>query len=515
MSVISYPAWQALQRHKESIEKNKISFNDLQRLKNFDIALGGLRLNYAFQNVTPETIELLLDLAKEQKVENWRTRMFAGEKINQSENRAVLHTALRHQDHTPVMTDGTDVMPDIRAAQKRIATFVDEIREGTRTGATGKRIRSIVNIGIGGSDLGPRLVAQALYADIHDMNIHFVANVDAFDLENVLEKVDAAETLFVVVSKTFTTPETLLNASSARLWLTDKLGEKAVPHHFVAVSTNATEVEKFGISTDIMFPLWDWVGGRYSVWSAVGLSVALAIGSQNFKSFLAGAEAMDKHFLSAPLKGNMPVLLAMLGIWNRNFWDAGALAVLPYCERLRDLPRFLQQLDMESNGKSVTRQGTPVDYSTGPIVFGECGSVSQHSFHQWLHQGSDVIPADFIGISEDDLNQPEHHKILLQNLAAQIGTLILGQKDAKMPQDIYAGGRPSNLILLERLDPYHLGMLLALYEHKVFVQGVIWEINSFDQPGVELGKRMAKGLQGANETTSSSIVDALFKSLTS
>jgi len=497
MSVTKTSAWQDLSCHLQTMRKVSLGdlvLGDVARLTDFELRLGGLRFNYAFQNVTRETLALLVALAEQRKTAEWRARMFAGDIINITEKRAVLHTALRRGGDAPLVTGGIDVMPEIRATQKRIAAFVDEVRSGQWRGATGKPIRFIVNIGIGGSDLGPRMAALALHSFVTGVEPYFVANVDAFDLENVLRQVDAEQTLFVVVSKTFTTQETLLNAASARRWLVDKLGESAVAKHFVAVSVNAKEVGKFGIDAKNMFPIWDWVGGRYSLWSAVGLSLALAIGNDNFRDLLAGAGAMDAHFQSEPLHRNMPAMMALIGIWNRNFYTMPALAILPYCERLREMPRYLQQLEMESNGKSVTRAGVAVDYDTVPALFGECGSVGQHSFHQWLHQGTTAIAADFIAVARDDLNRPEHHHALLSNLAAQMGALAFGQAQAESPHDMYAGGRPSSLILLDRLTPYHLGMLLALYEHKTFVQGVVWEINSFDQPGVELGKCMVKGL---------------------
>ncbi len=496
MTLTSTPAWQKLKTHSEALRgASAFTPADIARLDDFSLSLNGLHLNYACQNATQETVDLLLELAAQQQVEENRTRMFAGDKINTTENRAALHTALRRGDNTPLLVDGLDIMPDIRATQTRIAAFVDDVRGGAWRGATGKTFKHIVNIGIGGSDLGPRLASQALIDYVEGVTMHFVANADAFDIDSVLAKCDPAQTLFVVVSKTFSTQETLMNARTARQWLTDALGVDAVAKHFVAVSANRDAVEAFGIHADNIFPMWDWVGGRYSLWSAVGLSVALAIGNENFRALWNGAAAMDAHFQSAPLHQNMPVMLALLAVWNRNFLDAPALAILSYCERLRDFPRFLQQLEMESNGKSVTRDGAALDYETGPILFGECGTVGQHSFHQWLHQGTTPIACDFIGVSEDDRHKPEHHRALLSNMVAQMGALAFGQKQAASPHDIYAGHRSSNLILLDRLDPYHLGLLLALYEHKTFVQGVIWGINSFDQPGVELGKRMAKGLE--------------------
>jgi glucose-6-phosphate isomerase len=518
MTLTATPAWKALIAHRDALRaKNSEGLaQDSSRLRRFDLSLNGLRLNYAFQNVTEETISLLVALAAQQNVGDWRTKMFSGEKINKTEGRAVLHTALRQLGDAPVLVDGLDVMPEVRATQNRLKAFVDDVREGKWKGATGKPFKHVVNIGIGGSDLGPRLVAKALKPYASGVEAHFVANADVFELESVLQKVDPAQTLFLVVSKTFTTLETLLNARTARQWIVDKLGEGAVARHFVAVSVNLKEVEKFGIHPDNVFPMWDWVGGRYSVWSAVGLSVALAVGRDNFSKLLEGAAAMDAHFQTAPLAANMPVILGLLGIWNRNFLGASAQAVLPYSERLRDFPRYLQQLEMESNGKSVTREGVALDYSTVPAIFGECGTVGQHSFHQCLHQGTDPIPADFIAVAHDDFNKPDHHRALLSNLAAQMGALALGQRQAAKPQDIYPGSRPSNLIKLDKLDPFRLGMLLALYEHKVFVQGAIWNINSFDQPGVELGKRMAKELEKgvAAEGMAASVAE-LFKVLMS
>ncbi|MDD4616690.1 MAG: glucose-6-phosphate isomerase [Alphaproteobacteria bacterium] len=514
MKATSSPAWKALACHRDAMRERGFSViaHDAERLSKYEIALNGLRLNYAFQNVTDETFSLLIALAEQRNIADFRDRMFAGEKINVTENRAVLHTALRHMGDDPVLVDGTDVIPEVRATQNRLSAFVDDVRNGKWKGATGKPFRTVVNIGIGGSDLGPRLVVQALKPFGSDLDVHFVANVDAFEIEKVLKKADPAETLFLYVSKSFTTLESALNAQTARKWIVDHLGEAAVKNHFVAVSVNLKAVEEFGIHADNVFPMWDWVGGRYSVWSAVGLSVALAIGQDNFRNLLRGAAAMDEHFKSAPLAVNMPVILGLLGIWNRNFLGSAVYAILPYSERLRDLPRFLQQLEMESNGKSVTREGEPVDYATVPAIFGECGTVGQHSFMQCFHQGTDAIPSDFIAVASDDLDKPGHHHALLSNLAAQMGALWFGQPTAAKPQDIYPGNRPSTLIRLEKLDPFTLGMLLALYEHKVFVQGAIWNINSFDQPGVELGKRMAKALdkeaplEGVSEA-----VTALFK----
>jgi len=491
--LIQSPEWLNLARHYDVLKAKPLSelvLQDANRLPNSTIAVDGLSLNYALHRVTPETVTLLAALAKACDLAGWQARMWGGEKINTSENRAALHVALRQ----------TPATAEIQATRQRIAAFVGAVREGRFLGATGKRIRHVVNIGIGGSDLGPRLAARALSAFETEVQAHFVANADAFEITELFKRLDPAETLFVVVSKTFTTQETLLNAQTARQWVAAKLGEPAIRQHFVAVSTNAEAVTAFGIATDHMFPMWDWVGGRFSLWSAVGLAVELAIGTAPFEKLLQGAAAMDTHFRDAPFERNAPVMLAMLGIWARNFMGFQAHAVLPYSERLRDLPRYLQQLEMESNGKSVSRDGTPVEVKTAPVIFGDCGTIGQHSFHQWLHQGSDRVTADFIGIATDDLARPDHHQALLSNMAAQAGALAFGQAQAAAPQDVYVGNRPSTVIMLDRLDPYRLGLLLALYEHKIFTQSVIWNINPFDQPGVELGKRMARSLASGAKT---------------
>jgi glucose-6-phosphate isomerase len=497
------PAWQELLRHRDALKTRALSdiiLGDDRRLERCELALGSLRLNYALNFVTPETMGLLAKLAGARDVAGWRDRMLRGEKINQSENRAALHVALRQSGDAPVVTDGRDVMPEIKAARRRVAEFAAAVRDGRMTGATGKRILHVVNIGIGGSDLGPRLAVGALASFASGPEVHFAANADAFELTRLFKRVDPAETLFVVVSKTFTTEETLLNAGTARAWLAEKLGKAAVARHFAAVSMNGAAAASFGVAPEYIFPLWDWVGGRTSLWSAAGLSIALAVGPENFGELLRGAEAMDAHFKTAPPAENMPVVLAMLGVWSRNFLNCAAHAVLPYSERLRELPRYLQQLEMESNGKTTGRDGKPVPVKTAPVIFGECGTVGQHSFHQWLHQGSDIASADFIGVVRDDLAHPDHHRALLANLAAQAGALAFGQKQAATPQDVYPGNRPSTILMLDRLDPSGLGRLLALYEHKVFVQSVIWGTNPFDQPGVELGKRLARSLADGAET---------------
>jgi len=497
----SYPVWQALRAHAQetaSLQINALFAFDAGRKEKLTIKLDGLEADFSRTHLTDESLELLLALANLQDIEGRREAMFKGEKINVTEKRAVLHTALRAQTDEPILVDGKNVIPEIRALQAKMQAFATDVRTGHWRGATGEKITDVVNIGIGGSDLGPRLVTEALAStQTEGPHVHFIANVDAFDSRSKLAQLNPETTLFVIVSKTFTTQETLLNARTARAWLVATLGEKAIAKHFVAVSTNLEAVEAFGIDLSNAFPLWDWVGGRYSLWSSVGLSIALALGWDGFTALLKGAAAMDAHFRTAPLARNMPVLAALNGIWYRNFRGAAALAVLPYSERLRNLPRFLQQLDMESNGKSVTREGEGVDYETGPIVFGECGSVGQHSFHQWLHQGTSVIPVDFIGIRTDDMNAPENHAVLLAHMQAQAEALQAGRHPDD-PARVNPGNKPSTTLWLDALDPYHLGMLLAFYEHKVFCQGILWGINSFDQFGVELGKKLANEILEKN-----------------
>lgn len=498
-SLVNSPSWQALLRHQEGMKSNKITLarlieNEPARIKQCSVEVDGLALNYALNLVTEETVTLLAQLAKQRGVEEWRDRMFSGEAINATEGRAVLHTALRARGDKPAMVNGRDVMPDILATRHRMAKFVEDVRSGAWKSATGRPFRHVVNIGIGGSDLGPRLVAQALAASASGPQVHFVANADAWELSSLLARLDPESAMFVIVSKTFTTPETLLNAKLAREWLTEALGEDATERHIVAISSNIDKALEFGVGPDQIFPMWDWVGGRYSLWSSVGICIALSLGMDLFGKLLDGAAAMDEHFRTAELSRNMPCLMAMISVWQHNFCGAApAQAVLPYCERLRDLPRYLQQLEMESNGKSVTREGGAVEVATVPAIFGECGTVGQHSFHQALHQGTQVVPVEFIGVMHDDLGHPDNHLALLSNMVAQAGALAFGQ-GSSAPHDVCPGNRPCMILTLDRLDPYRLGMMLALYEHKVFVQGVVWGINSFDQPGVELGKRLAREL---------------------
>jgi glucose-6-phosphate isomerase len=483
------PAWKALQAHQAEIapvQMRELFAREPERARKFSLEAGALLLDYSKHRVTATTLALLAELARQANVEGWRARMFSGEHINASEDRAVLHVALRSA--LPVFPAGKDVMPLVREARARMRAFSDAVRGERLLGHTGKPMRTVINIGIGGSDLGPRMLVQALWrhADAPQA-IHFVANADPDDLARVLAQAQPETTLFIVASKTFTTGETLANARLARSWLVEGLrDEAAVKKHFAAATANVKAAAEFGIAPEFCFPLWDWVGGRYSVWSSVGLPVAIAVGMDRFEELFAGARAMDEHFLSAPLEANMPVLLALLGIWYANFFGARTHAVLPYAEALRELPAYLQQLEMESNGKSVDRDGERVDYTTAPVIWGSVGTNSQHAFHQLLHQGTQLVPCDFLVPVASTAAAAE-------NALAQAAALMAG-KDAELPQRRFDGNRPSSTIMFKTIDPRTMGQLLALYEHKVFVQGIIWNINSFDQWGVELGKEIARTL---------------------
>jgi glucose-6-phosphate isomerase len=508
-------AWRALERHADAmaaVRLRDLFAGDAGRFARFSLRLDDLLLDYAKNRVIEETMRLLLDLARDAGLETWRARMFAGDRINTTEDRAVLHIALRNRADRPILVEGRDVMPEVNAVLARMRDFSERVRSGAWRGHTGQAVSDLVNIGIGGSDLGPHMVCEALKPyQRPDLRPHFVSNVDGAHLLDTLAPLDPARTLFVVASKTFTTQETMTNAASARAWLVGRLGDDtAVARHFVAVSTNAEAVAAFGISTDNMFAFWDWVGGRYSLWSAIGLPIALAVGFARFEELLAGAHAMDEHFRTAPLERNMPVILALLGIWYRDFLGACSHAVLPYAQHLHRLPAYLQQADMESNGKSARRDGARVDYATGPIVWGEPGTNGQHAFFQLLHQGTELVPADFLAAAQSLTPLGDHHDKLLANFFAQTEALAFGKTadearveleregwsgaalDALVPHKVFEGNRPSNSILFRRLDPATLGKLIALYEHKIFTQGVLWDINSFDQWGVELGKQLAK-----------------------
>ncbi|WP_299625830.1 glucose-6-phosphate isomerase [Pelagibius sp.] len=483
---------------------------DPERFERFSLRLDDLLLDYSKNRILAETMERLLALARAAGVEAARDAMFAGEKINVTEGRAVLHTALRNRSDRVVLVDGRDVMGDVRSVLEATAAFADGVRDGALTAATGERFTDVVNIGIGGSDLGPAMVTRALspYGRA-ELRCHFVSNVDGAHLSDTLQRLDPRRTLFLVASKTFTTLETMTNARSARSWLVAALGEEAVGAHFAAISTNLEAVAAFGIGAERTFGFWDWVGGRYSVWSAIGLPVMIAIGPARFSEFLQGAFEMDEHFRTAPLAENLPTVLALLGVWYRNLWGFGSHAVLPYDQRFERFAAYLQQLDMESNGKSVTLGGGAVGLDSGPVVWGEPGTNGQHAFYQLIHQGSSVIPCDFLVAAEAQEQLGDHHPMLLANCLAQSEALMRGKTAEEVraelsaagksdeeiaaltPHKVFAGNRPSNTLIYRRLDPRTLGRLIALYEHKVFVQGRIWDINSFDQWGVELGKQLA------------------------
>ncbi len=513
MTLTELTAWKELE--KQYAETRNAHMRDMfaknpRRFEEFSVSAGDLFLDYSKNRIDRKTMDLLIELAKETGVESARDKMFAGEKINITENRAVLHTALRNQSDEPVYVDGKNVMPQIREVLAKMKTFSEAVRNGEWKGATGKEITDVVNIGIGGSDLGPVMVTEALkHYQKDNLHVHFVSNVDGTHMVETLKSLNPETTLFCVASKTFTTQETMTNARTARAWLVGALGEDAVAKHFVALSTNTEEVKKFGIDTNNMFAFWDWVGGRYSLWSAIGLSIAVAVGFDNFAELLAGAYDMDVHFKTAPLDKNIPVILGLLGVWYHNFFGAEAYAVLPYDQYLHRLPAYLQQADMESNGKGVTRNGVPVHYTTGPILFGEPGTNGQHSFYQLIHQGTHLIPCDFI-IPAISLNETgNHHPILISNVLAQAEALMRGKTAQEVraefeakgePEEkiekllnhkIFSGNRPSNMIVVPQITPRTLGKLIAMYEHKIFVQGVIWNVNSYDQWGVELGKQLA------------------------
>jgi glucose-6-phosphate isomerase len=500
-------AWKALEEHAQQVRKlhlRKLFADDPARGEHMCAEAAGIYLDYSKNCITDETVKLLIQLAHESGVRARIDAMFAGEKINITENRAVLHVALRAPKTASIVVDGKDVIPEVHAVLDKMADFSDRVRSGAWKGHTGKRIRNVVNIGIGGSDLGPVMAYEALrhYGD-RSMTFRFISNIDGTDFAEAVRDLDAAETLFIVSSKTFTTLETMTNARTARDWALASLGgdKKSIAKHFVAVSTNAVEVAQFGIDTANMFEFWDWVGGRYSMDSAIGLSTMVAIGPENFRAMLNGFHLMDEHFRSAPFERNLPVLMALLGVWYTNFFGAQTVAVLPYEQYLKRFPAYLQQLTMESNGKSVTLEGRPVTYSTGPIYWGEPGTNGQHSFYQLIHQGTRLIPCDFIAFAEALNPVGQHHDMLLANVFAQTEALAFGKTaqqvkdegtpDWLVPHRVFEGNRPSNTILVDRLTPESLGKLVALYEHCVFTQGVIWNINSFDQWGVELGKVLA------------------------
>lgn len=515
VSFTQLPTYKKLQKHYSKVKDlhmRRLFCVDSGRFQKFSIKSEDLLLDYSKNRITSETISLLCDLAKEAGVAEWRKYMFQGDKINNTEDRAVLHTALRSYSDKAIEVDGKDVMPKIREVLEKMQVFSEKIRTGEWKGYTDLPITNVVNIGIGGSDLGPKLVYQALkpYC-LKKLRVHYVSNVDGAHIEEILENLNPETTLFIISSKTFSTQETLSNAHVAREWFLQTAGdEKQIKKHFVAVSTNKMAVAEFGIDTEQMFEFWDWVGGRYSLWSAIGLSVVIAVGMDHFKELLKGAYSMDEHFQSAPLEKNMPVIMALLGVWYNNFFGAESHGIFPYDDCLRSLPMYLEQADMESNGKSVDRHGQKVNYATGPIIWGMSGINGQHAFYQSLHQGTKMVPADFIVSMQTHSIFQEKHNILFSNVLAQTQALMRGRNldetyahqsvnandpdvsAASIQHMVFDGNHPSNTLLIKKLSPKSLGMLLALYEHKIFVQGIIWNLNSFDQWGVELGKQLAK-----------------------
>ena len=516
------PAWKALEVHHAEVRDvhlRNLFADDAKRGERFSAEAAGIYVDYSKNRITAETLSLLLQVAEESGLKSRIDAMFRGEAINVTEKRAVLHVALRAPKGQSIVVDGEDVVARVRAVRGRMAEFSDRVRSGEWKGHTGKRIRNVINIGIGGSDLGPRMAYTALrdYSD-RSRTFRFVSNVDATQLWEATHNLDPEETLFIVCSKTFTTLETLTNAASARDWLMEKLGDRsAVEHHFVAVSSNAAEVAKFGIAADNMFEMWDWVGGRYSLDSAIGLSLMIAIGPERFEEMLQGFHSIDEHFRTTPFESNLPVLLGLIGIWYINFFGAETQAILPYSQYLAELPTYLQQLDMESDGKSVDLQGNRVGYATGPVVWGQPGTNGQHAFYQLLHQGTRLVPCDFIGFARPNHAMGNHQDLLMANFLAQPEALAFGKTreqvvaegvpESQVGARTFEGNHPSNTIMAEQLTPYTVGQLVAIYEHKVFTQGTIWRIDSFDQWGVELGKVLAEKIVPALTSDSAPELD--------
>ncbi len=516
MTPINIPEWQSLERHYTDMKYVSMREEfalDSGRVNRFSLKSGDLLLDYSKNRVTKKTIEKLVALAESVDMTGWIERMFSGEAINNTEGRAVLHVALRNRSNTPIMVNGEDVMPAINAVLQQMKNFCDQVHNGEWLGYTGKKITDIVNIGIGGSDLGPAMICDALEPyGVDGMSVHFVSNVDGTDLSTTLEKLNPETTLFVIASKTFTTQETLTNGESARSWFLQSATQQDVAKHFVAVSTNAKAVAEFGIDIANMFEIWDWVGGRYSLWSAIGLPIALYVGMDNFERLLDGGHEMDNHFRNQPLAENIPVIIGMLGVWYINFFDSQTQAIVPYDHSLARFPSHMQQLDMESNGKLTNRQGQRINYKTGPVIWGTPGTNGQHAYFQLIHQGTQLIPVDFVLPVNSHYPECDHQSILLANGLAQSEALMKGKNaeevraelveegyegqelEALLPHKVFPGNRPSNTFIFPKLTPEMLGQLVAMYEHKVFVQGIIWNINSFDQWGVELGKQLAKAI---------------------
>jgi len=511
----STSAWQELQNHFSKMQNNSIKemfANDSTRVEKFHIQWNDFLVDYSKNNINQETIDLLLKLTEEIHLKDAIAKYFQGDIINQTENRAVLHTALRSKEEDIVLVDGKNVMPEIFEVKNKIKSFSNEVISGERKGFTGKSFTDIVNIGIGGSDLGPAMVVEALQYYKNNLNVHFVSNVDGDHVNEIIKKLNPETTLFVIVSKTFTTQETLTNSETIRTWFLQSAKQEDVAKHFVAVSTNIQKVTEFGIDSNNIFPMWDWVGGRFSLWSAVGLSISLAVGFDNFDNLLKGANEMDEHFKKESFNKNIPVILALLSIWYNNFFGAESEALIPYTQYLQKLAPYLQQGIMESNGKSVGRDGKPVNYQTGTIIWGEPGTNSQHAFFQLIHQGTKLIPTDFIGYVKPLYGNKDHHNKLMSNFFAQTEALLNGKTENQvksefeqqgissdkaeflLPFKVFAGNKPTNTILIDKLTPKSLGSLIALYEHKIFVQGIIWNIFSYDQWGVELGKQLANSI---------------------
>jgi len=510
-------AWLALQKHYDEIKHSHMRDmfdEDENRFDKFSLQLNDVLYDYSKNYINDETVELLLQLARDVDLPAWIEKLFSGDAINHTEHRAVLHTALRDQGDQPLMLDGVDILPEIREERERVKQLAEKIRTRKWRGATNQAITDVVNLGIGGSHLGPLMVTEALRPyTLHDLNVHFVSNVDENHINDTLEYLSPETTLFIIASKTFTTQDTMVNAETARQWYVNKLGsEEHIHRHFAAVTSNVPLAKEFGIAEDNIFKMWDWVGGRYSLWSAIGLSIVIAIGSEQFDELLAGAYEVDQHFRQAPLQDNIPVMMALLGIWYNNFFEAQSMAVLPYDQHLHRFPGYLQQADMESNGKYVDRQGNEVDYTTGPVIFGEIGIAGQHAFFQLLHQGTKLVPADILAPVYSFRCIARHHRALMSNVFAQAEALMRGKTEDEareelqaagldeaqikqlLPYKVFPGDRPTSTILFDTLDAKTLGAIIALYEHKIFVQGVIWNINSFDQWGVELGKQLATSI---------------------
>ena len=509
--------WLALNKHYETIKHvhmREMFEADKERFTKYSLKLNDILYDYSKNRINDETIKLLLQLAEELDLSSWIKKMFQGEAINHTENRAVLHTALREQGNDPILIDGKDIIPEIKQEREKVKQLAEKIRTRQWRGVTNQAITDVVNIGIGGSHLGPLMVTEALRSySLHDINIHFVSNIDENHINDTLEYLNPETTFFIIASKTFTTQDTMVNAETARQWYINKIGnDKYINRHFSAVTSNVKLAKEFGVAEENIFKMWDWVGGRYSLWSAIGLSIVIAIGSKCFDELLEGAYEVDQHFKNTPLAKNIPVIMGLLGVWYNNFFEAQSMAVLPYDQHSHRFPAYLQQADMESNGKYVDHTGHEVDYTTGPIIFGEIGIAAQHAFFQLLHQGTKLIPADILAPVTTFKCIPRHHRALMSNVFAQTEALMRGktEEEAKLeleaegfdtkqindllPYKIFPGNRPTSTFLFDRLDPKTLGMIIALYEHKIFVQGIVWNLNSFDQWGVELGKQLANNI---------------------